>query len=232
MNNVLKYIMFPALGNIAGTVSGKYAELDKNTIYILRYYVVGMIICSISINFLYRIITLRDISSKVISLISIITTLGFFIYINRGNQLKETEIDEKQVSDLIDIFSIGFFLMISILDKVGHIGGLTFSLTTSVILNSFNHMINLKKKDKDYDLISLLKMVSYYFLGAFVAYIINIRDYKLLKIGIVSIGITSIFWITFKKLLDEKDCKLVNPIAASTALYIGILTIIFIKWIF
>ena len=227
-----KYIIFPAVGNIAGTIAGKYADVDKNTIYILRYYVVGMIICSISINFLYRIITLKDISSKLISLFTILSTLGFFIYINRSNQSKDKKVDEKQVSDLIDIFSIGFFLMISILDKVGHIGGLTFSLSTSVMLNSFNHMINLKKKDKDYDLISLLRMIAYYFLGVLVAYVINIREYKLLKIAIVSIGITSIFWITFKKLLDEKDCELVNPVAASTALYIGILTIIFIKWIF
>jgi uncharacterized membrane protein (UPF0136 family) len=230
MNNVLKYIMFPALGNIVGTVGGKYAELDKSIIYILRYYVVGLIICSVSINFLYRIITLKDFSSKIISLISIVVTLLFFTYINGGTN--GTEEDEQKISDLIDIFSIGFFLMISILDKVGHIGGLTFSLTTSVILNSFNQMIKSERKDIHFSLRSLFKILFYYFLGVVVAYLINFKDYKLLKIAIVSLGITSIFWITFKRLFDEKDCQLIDSRTASNSLYCGILTIIFIKWIF
>ena len=237
----------PLLAIVVGYFLGDRIHIKKEHMNLLKHFVVGLVICSTAINFIPKITNVYSTRVRVVAVLSIVTVVGLLLFLQhltRGGHIpfingKESE--KKVVTSVADYFLpnfmdsliTGFFLAIAVIEEGEHIAILAFSLALSSFLFSFNSSYNMYMEEyteKERWIIAICNIGSY-LLGIGLAYlIINIALYKEMKVAMVGVGISVIYWLALERLLHETNLTNENRTESATAFYLGMMTVIIIRW--
>ena len=237
----------PVLAIIIGYILGGRIHIKTSHMNLLKHFVVGLVICSTAINFIPKITNVYSTKVRIIATISIISVVSLLLYLQHTTMGKSfPRIDNKDdnlkvanmildyfIPNFLDSMVTGFFLAIAIIEGGSNLFIFALSLALSSFLFSFNSSYNMYMKEytfKEKWLIASLNIMSY-ILGIVLAYsITTLSIYNEMKIGMVGVGISVIYWIALERLLRETELTVENHTTTATAFYLGMMTVIIIRW--